>query len=1121
MKKSETVNGWFVHPLKKTFLIMRIVVFLLLAAFFQTQANSAYAQRTKLSLNHNQTSLEKVLDAIENQSEFFFLYNEKLVDVHRKVSIKAFDQRIEDILNQLFAGTDVEYSIIDRKIVLAPDDISSFVQQGVVSGNVTDRNGAPLPGVTVLVKGTTTGTITNNTGYYSLTNVPDNATLIFSFVGMRMQEIQVIGQTSINVTLQEDTYGIEEIVAIGYGVQKKVTLTGSISVIDAKSIENRPLTNSSQALQGVRGIYVNQAGGAMPGSDGATIRIRGLGTIGGAGKLNPLVLIDGVELSFDDINPNDIETISVLKDAASTAIYGSRAANGVILITTKMGKTDRISFDYDGYYGIQKATYLPDPVDNSADFMEWYNKAQVNQGSAPYYSQDLINQFRNNPTSLIYPNTNWMDLMFGNAPMHEHNLRLSGGSQKTTFNVSTGYLDQQGILLKGLSAAKKYSLNMRINSQVSKRLNLEASLMGNIWDVDEPSRGIGTFMNRLMRMVPLQPVGKLENGNWADSWVVTPGQNSFEGPIVWAEESYRQVMKYSSTGTLAAKYDIIKGLTYQVKGSYNNRHQLVQDWNPMIQLYNPVNGNPGKAWSGTSTKEQEQSFYERLNLTNILNYQTTINDVHSITALIGASHEKFNSKNMSASVQGFPTMDLTELSIGTANQTVSGSGYTTALISYFGRIQYSYKDRYLFEANGRYDGSSRFAKDNRWGFFPSFSAGWRLSEEEFMANTDWINELKIRSSWGQIGNQEIGLFQYVNAVALGYGYPFGGTYGAGAAIVQSRDPEIRWETTTMLNFGLDWVFFNGLLGGEAEYFHKRTNDILRGITLPAQVGALAGPTSNIATVDNTGFEIALTHRNRINNDLSYEIGGHISKIKNEVVDLNGEKIISGGRITQEGSPIDSWYVLKTDGLFKTADEVKIYPTITNRVGPGDIKYLDLNDDKKIDGNDRYIAGNSFPDYTYGFNAGITYKSLSLETMWQGVGNLYVRPNFNMASPFNNGAGLTKDWITDSWTPDNPNARLPRISARNQYTNENFSDSDFWLEDASYLRLKSITLSYQLSTGLFLTRMGINRMKIYANGQNLLTFSEVRHFDPERNITQTDINQYPTAKTISLGVSLNF
>lgn len=1116
LKKKDRRLNQSLKKMKLT-LIFSMLVFL-------TFGNS-YSQ-TKVTLQFEKATIQQMLKTLEEQTEHVFLYKDEIFDLSKKYSVNFNQESFDEVLKSVCETAGVDYEVRSNRQIILTEKIKETVtaitlQQHTVTGVVTDQSGQPLPGVTVLIKGTTTGTVTDVNGNFTLAVPLVAEVLQFSFVGMRTQEIETAGRTTFTVVMEEETIGIDEVVAIGYGVQKRVNMTGSVAVIESKTIENRPITNSSQVLQGVKGIYVNQAGGAMPGSDAATIRIRGIGTIGGASKLNPLILVDGVERSFDGINPNDIESISVLKDAASTAIYGSRAANGVILITTKLGEADQLNVAYSGYVGFQEATILPDPVDNSADFMEWYNKAQENQGTATYYSEDLIKEFRENPTSLKYPNTNWMDLMFGKAPIHEHNIRISGGSQKTKFNISGGYMDQEGVLREGLSAAKKYSLNLRINTQVSERLNLEGALMGTIWDVDEPSRGIGTFMNRLMRMVPLQPTGKLEEGKWADSWVITPGQNSFEGPLVWAEESYRKVAKYNSTAVLAAKYKIIEGLYFQTRGSYNNNHQLLEDWNPMIQLYDPRNGEPNKAWSGTSTKNHRHDYYERLNITNTLDYNIEIDNDHSITALIGSSHEKYNSKFMNTSIQGFPTMDLQELDLGTQNQAVTGNGYTNALISYFGRVQYSFKDKYLFEANGRYDGSSKFASNNRWGFFPSFSLGWRISEENFFYNITWIDELKIRGSWGQIGNQDIGLFQYINAVGLGYGYPFGGKYTAGAAITQSRDPNIRWETTAITNLGIDWIILKGLLSGEIEFFNKRTNNILRGIALPAQVGALAGPTTNIAVVDNKGFEIGLNHRNRINNNFSYELSAHITKIKNNVVDLKGETIISGALITQEGSPINSWYVLKTDGLFQSKEEVDNYPTITSRVGPGDIKYVDLNKDGKIDGNDRYIAGSTFPDYTYGFTAGANYKNFSLNTIWQGVGNIAVRPNMNMASPYNNGAGVTKDWLTDSWTPDNTNARLPRISARNQYTAENFSDSDFWLEDASYLRLKNIQLSYRITKGKVLNSLGMKNMNVYVNGQNMLTFTKVRHFDPERVITQTDINQYPTAKTFTVGVNLNF
>lgn len=986
-----------------------------------------------------------------------------------------------------------------------------------VTGTVTDETGEPIPGVTVSIPDTGIGTATDIDGKYTLT-VPEGSTLVFSFIGYVKQSIAIGDRSVVDVTLIEDVSALDEVVVVGYGTQRKVNVTGSISVVDSETIKNRPITNASQALQGVQGLYVNQAGG-QPGADDATIRIRGMGSIGGAGKLSPLVLVDGVEFPLRDVNPNDIESISVLKDASSTAIYGSRAANGVILITTKMGKQDQASVDYSGYVGTQQATYLPDPVDNSADFMEAYNRAMLNQGTSPIYSDELINEFRTNPTSLLYPNTNWMDVMFGTAMIQEHNLRFSGGTAKTRYNLSTGFLDQDGVL-KDMTGAKKYSLNLRVNSQITDRLNIEGSIIGTRWNVDQPASGIGTAVNRIMRMVPVQPVGKLPNGNWPDSWIITPGQNGFQNPLIWAEEAYRKERTDRIMANISANYQLMTGLRYSLRASINNGSFMREDWYPEVMAYDVRTGEPSRPWSPTSTKTHRQENEERLNFTHTLTYDTSFGTDHTLHALLGHSLERFDTKYFQASTQGFPTTDLDELDIGTENPQVAGTSTVDALISYFGRIQYAYKDKYLLEFNSRYDGSSRFAKGNKWGFFPSFSLGWRLSEETFLADVAWVDELKVRGSWGQIGNQEIGRFQYINAVELGYGYAFGGNYQGGSAVVQSRDPNLQWETTTMTNGGLDWSLLDGKLSGEFEYFHRRTEGILRQVNIPSQVGALAGPVKNIAVVDNTGYEIGITYTNRIGNDFSYEVGANFTQIKNEVIDMNGEVLISGPRITTEGAPIDSWYVLKTDGLFQTQEEVDNYPTITSRVGPGDVKYVDLNEDGVINGDDRYIAGNTFPEFTYGFNLGVNFKGFSLSTMWQGVGNIHVRPNNNLASPFNNGAGLTKDWLTDSWTPENPNARLPRISARNQYTAENFSDSDFWLEDASYLRLKNIQLAYDFK-GPLLERIGVNQLRLFVNAQNILTFTDVTMFDPERNITATNIDQYPSVKTTSVGVNLNF
>ena len=1117
-------------PIKHFLLIMRTTFILLFICVFYTMAEVGYTQNARVTINKRNTTLKEVLNEIERQTDYLFIYNNE-VNTNEKVSIRTKERTVSEVLNSLLKDKEMNYSMEGNHIILSKIENRNYTEEGFIenitqqqkkqiSGTVVDEAGIPIIGANIIEVGTTNGSITDTDGNFTL-NVEDGAIIRISYIGYLEQDIRIGNQNNFKITLREDTQALEELVVVGYGIQKKVNLTGSIAVIDSESLENRSFTNASQALQGVKGLYVNQAGG-RPGADGATIRIRGVGTIGGSGKLNPLVLVDGIETTLMDVNPNDIESISILKDAASASIYGSRAANGVILITTKVGKTDKPVINYNGYIGMQSSTILPDPVDDSATFMEWYNKAMVNQGGIPYYSNELIQEFRNNPTSLLYPNTNWMDVLFGNAFIHEHNLRLSGGTNTSKYNFSTSFMDQDGVL-KGMTGAKKYSLNLRIQQDFSERFKVDVGLIANRWDIEQPSEGISTAMNRIMRMVPVQPVGRMENGDWPDSWVTTPGQNSFQNPLVLKEDHYGKEQTNRLLANLSAFLKITNNLQYEARGSVNYRNLLRKNFAPVTWLHDVRTGNPTRhPWSSTGVKTEYTSNDERVNFTHTLRYTGVIKDIHNISLLAGNSIEQYTSSSRQAQKTGYPNKDLDELEVGTMDPTVAGSSLEDALISYFGRFQYDFKNKYLFEANIRYDGSSRFAAGNRWGLFPSFSAGWRISEEDFMGKASWIDELKFRGSWGQIGNQDIGRFQYVNAISLGYGYPFGGKYdGGGVAITQYRDPKIKWETTTMTNIGVDWSFLRGKISGEFEYFYKRTKDILRGIALPAQIGALAGPTTNLAVVDNYGIELGLNYQAKIGKDFSYQIGGNFTYIKNNVVDLDGETIISGGRITKEGSPIDSWYVLQTDGLFQSQEEVDNYPTITNRVGPGDIKYVDRNNDGVIDGEDRYIAGNTFPTYTYGFNIGFSYKSISLSTIWQGVADISVRPNLNMASPFNNGAGITKDWLTDSWTPENKDARLPRITARNQYTAENFSDSDFWLENASYLRLKNIQLNYELSRSIFDKIGFISRANVFVNAENILTFTNARLFDPERDIVATNIDQYPTVKTISLGLNITF
>jgi TonB-linked SusC/RagA family outer membrane protein len=1099
MKKNEPIRGYLCHSLKKTLLIMRIAVILLLVGFLQTRANDSYSQKTKLSVDFSNTKLVTVLDQIENKSEFFFLYNEKMIDTNRKVSIKVKDQGIDDVLQSLFAGTDVSYSIIDRKIILTPT-VNSVIsqQQKSISGKVTDSSGSPIPGVSVVVKGTTTGRITDGDGNFTLSNISENAILQFSFVGMKAQEIAVTGKTNVNVIMVEDAIGIEEVVAVGYGTQKKVNLTGSIATVDKKILENRPITNSTLALQGATGVYVNQSSG-RPGADNGTIRIRGIGTLSDS---NPLVLVDGIEYDLRDVNPSDIESISVLKDAASSAIYGNRAANGVILVKTKTGQKGSLKVDYSMYLGSQSIMQVPpDIVTDAVEYMVGKNRALTNEGKPIEYAQTLIDEYKAGVAAGTdpwkYSNTNWMDVMFKNAPIQEHNLRFSGGSEKTTFSASLGYLDQDGILLN--TYAKKYNINLNLSSEVNKSIKIGASLMSNYTLNTESgyttndANGEGGLMGLIYRGLPMQaPLAK--DGTYADHWVRVPGHNFFRNPYALAYEGFHTNKSQRTLASVNVEFKLPFNIFYKVTGSANLYNMNEKFANPVIYLTNTSTGviNP---MGNIPARGVIQRNFNNLNLTNFhtLNWNKSIG-ANELSALLGFSLESFESSNFSAQNQGYLGNELTELSAGSTNPLVSGTSAKSSLMSYFGRLNYSYKGKYLLEGNFRYDGSSRFAKGNQWGLFPSVSLGWRVSEEAFLKNISQISNLKLRTSWGQLGNQNIALFSYVNAVSIGQNYNFNNAVVSGAAITSVSDAEISWETTTMTNIGLDGGLFDNHLTFTMDLFNNLTTGILRQVSIPAQVGNLGGPIKNIGSVSNKGYELSGQYNNKIG-QVKFNIGGNIMHVKNNVEDLKGQIYYSGNRITKEGDAIDSFYGLEQIGIFKNKEEIAASPFQNSITQPGDLKFKDLDGNKIIDNNDRKVIGSVIPKLTYGFNLGVEYKNIELTAFFQGVSGLNSIYTGNLSKAFNNGAGVTRNWLTDSWTPENPDAKLP-ILTTGTGNPLNFQTSSFWVSNTSYLRMKNIQLSYNIPSNL-VKRVGLNSLKIYVNALNFLTFSKFKLTDPER------------------------
>jgi TonB-linked SusC/RagA family outer membrane protein len=1125
MKKKRTKY----HPdlnrlVRKGLLIMKLSLFLMVFGVLQSAA-SVYSQTWRFSMNEKVISVKEVLTRIENNSEFRFFYEEKKLDVQNKLVVDINNATIEEVLSQLFDKEGIEYKVLDNNfIILKPKGDGSRLpletfqqQQKSVTGKVTDSSGAPLPGVTALIKGTTNGTITDSDGNYSLSNIPENATLQFSFVGMKGQEIEVGGKTTINVTLAEEVIGVDEVVVVGYGTQKKVNVTGSISTVNMTKLENAPVTNATQALQGVQGVYVNQAGG-QPGRDAATIRIRGLGTLN---NNSALVLVNGIEYPLSDVNPNDIENISVLKDAASTAIYGNRASNGVILVTTKSGVKGKIQVNYNNYFGLQIVNYLPDFVTDPILFMQLRNQAMVNEGRKILdYSESLIEEYKQGMKTdpYTYPGNDWPNIMYDPAPIQNQNLQFSGGNENVTYLVNLGYLDQKGVLMG--TNSKKYSLRFNTIMQASKKLKIGSSIDGNYRIINEPGADISELTQQLQKATPYHPT-YLQDGRYANSFIYTSGMPAYRNPLALANEGKNNSKEQHYLVNLFAEYKLPFSINYKINAAITKSDDFTKNFTPLIYSYNNKTGASKIVpfYGGNRSNKDISNLALNTTFFNTLDWAHSFKKLHNISALLGLSMESFSNRYFWAKNEGYLTNDLHELNAGSQNPIVAGSSTSSKLNSYFGRLGYNYNEKYLFETNFRYDGSSRFAKDKRWGFFPSFSAGWRLDKENFLKNVSWISNLKLRASWGQLGNQNINLFRYVDLINLGQEYVFGNNVSPGAAVTAYNDPNISWETTTISNLGLDLGIFKNKLNFVLDVFKKHTTDILRGVNLPDQVGSLAGPIRNIGSVDNNGFELGLDYRNSLK-DFTYQFSGSLTKIMNKVVNLNGETIFSNINIIKEGYPINSYYLPHAIGIFQSQEEVDKSPFQTNNTKPGYLKYQDTDGDGKITSSDRIITGRSIPKYTYQFSLNIGYKGLEVNCFFQGVQNINTYLEMVGAQPFWNGGGIQKEWITDSWTPQSTSARLPILTTYEGSVNENFRWSDFWLRDASYLRLKNLQISYSFPKRIT-DKLGIINLKLFVNGQNLFTFSKMKDYDPEKTINNLTSYEYPTVKIYSSGINVTF
>jgi len=1094
----------------KLLLTMKISAFLLFCCLVNVFAAPTYSQSTKVSLNLKDATIEEVLNKIEDVSEFYFLYNIKLIDVTRKVNIEADNEPIKDILSSIL-DDNTKFIVYDRQIILTPSDVTSLseaLQQLKITGTVTGKDGTPLPGVNVVVTGTTQGTMTDIAGKYSIDVPPGSKSLTFSFIGMEPQEINIGTLTQINVIMNEAITGLEEVVVIGYGIQKKVNLTGSVASVSSDELESRPITQTSQALAGiVTGVSVSQGSG-RPGNDAATIRIRGMGTFF---KLNnqyqddPLVLIDGLAASINDVDPSNIKSISVLKDAASAAIYGTRAANGVILIETKRGEKGKLQISYDDYFGWQKVTALP-------QFLDSWEYATLKGG----YTDAEIAKFKDGSDPDNYPNVPHLKnlLNSGSGFQTNHNLSFMGGDDKNSYLLSLGYLNQNGVVAKDKYG--KYNFGLNIDSKIRENLNLKVNLNAYSQNTDEPRSSSGD-MNNIIGYAVREPnifAGKKSDGTY--------GYQDDYSPEAWlASASFTNNKSKNLLGGIELSWELLKGLTLSGKAGYKY-YNYTNKWYQSTFVFDAsktVGPNKLDVTSGDNSL---------LTLQSLLQYTKRIGE-QNFTVLAGFSQEEYNDEWNEASRDHFPNDALYELNAGAAsNMQNSGSGQEWAIRSYFGRLNYDFKGRYLFEANARYDGTSRFPASGRWGLFPSISAGWRISEEHFIKdNLAWVDNLKLRASWGKLGNQNIGTYPYQNVLATGQNYTFGGTLASGIALTTLANANVTWETTAVTDLGLDLSVLKNKLSLTFDYFDKTTSDILYKKSVSSVLG-LAVNEYNAGEVKNKGFEVMLNYHTSIGK-LNIGVAPNFSYVKNQVTKLAEGKQQDIAQGLFVGQPIGAIYGYVADGIFKDAADVASYATQPIAGQPGVIRFKDISGpegvpDGKVDATyDRKVIGSTTPKYYFGATITVNYVGFDFSLLLQGLGGFDKQMGSYMAFAFYNSGQIQKWQADNAWTEANPdpNAKYPKLTSLNMGS-ENVQTSSFWNKNASFLRVKNLQIGYTIPNNIT-QKIRINNLRIFFSGQNLFSFN---HFytgwDPEMYQNTGDSPWfYPITSVYSFGLNVKF
>lgn len=1101
------------HDVWKLQLTMRFIILFVFLFCFQLSAKVYSQKDIALKFDNQRVKLSKVFELIESQSSYRFFYNNKQIPVNETVQLKTTGQMtVEEVLQMAFKDLKLNYNILPNNVIIVSPN-NQKITPVKIKGIVKDSKGLPLPGVTVKIKSMNKGVVTDINGFFDL-EAPDDAVLVVSYLGYVTQEVPVAGKTNLEITMADNAKNLDEVVVVGYGTQKKSSTTAAISTLKGSDITQNAVAHVSNSLAGrVSGVLAVQSSGE-PGVDVSTIRVRGIGTTGNA---NTLTIVDGIPRSFNQVDPNEIESVTVLKDAAAVAPYGLAGANGVILVTTKRGKEGKIALSYNSWYGSQQPTRYPKYL-NSYDYAVALNQADINAGFAQAYSADALQKYKDHSDPDHYPDHDWMrEVIDFNAPMSSQNLTFTGGSDKVKFFSSLGYLYQQGSV--NVINYSRYNLATNVDVKATSTTTVSFDIKGSYEVTKNPAGTSGTGIytsvtkNAPLLASPLTFSNGLP-GNTLLPSIYNSGYNNVDNNILYTQFSVEQ------------KVPFVPGLALKGVVAYDKSYGFQKTWTTPYTYYVLNSSNqfvPTAA--GLAAPSLYQLFNQAVNTTlqGYLTYQRTFGK-HDINLLAVVERRNGNSNKFDAQRLNYQ-VNLDELSQGSSNKNDydnSGSSASSKQLGYVYRATYNYNQKYFAEFSGRYDGHYYFAPGKRFAFFPAASIGWRLSEEHFIKdNFTWIDNLKLRGSVGKSGNLAGSAFQYLPSYGLNNSYVFGGTnfiQVQGAFANAEPNPNITWETSNKADIGIDGTLFRGDFGFTFDVFKERRSDMLLApnAVVPVEYG-IGLSQINAGIMDNQGVDMSLTYYHKYSNGLTFNLGGNFTYAKNKLVQTfeNGSTYNNPNR-RLTGRPLNTQFGFHAIGFFQSQAEIAASPTQFGKLIPGDIKYQDVNNDGKIDDNDQVVIGKpQFPQIIFGFTGSVAWKGIDLSMLWQGAAEANYILNDETATPFFNGAKIFQEQL-NTWSPSNPNPRFP-ILLPAPSTNS-LQVTDLYIRNGSYLRLKTLEVGYTLPK-FIMSKIKIKSIRLFATGQNLITFSADKFIDPEEGNARA--RYYFQQKVFTAGANVNF